>query len=166
MSGIPSGPVTLDVALLDAAGKAQFTGRGSAQVQKGQTASAVVYVSPTPGAGSLEIVIQPDSPSSEVLPPCLSGGYCTLLPLDDARVQKAAAFAARKIKPTGNFTHKVTKAAEAASPGLNIALSLDLMSGNVTNHYLVIVSEDVKGNMTLVESTSVGSSTSPSTGTK
>lgn len=59
VSDIPAGPVEIKIDMLDKDNKVLFVGRGDAQVQKGATATAIVYVSPTAVQGSVSISILP-----------------------------------------------------------------------------------------------------------
>jgi len=159
VSDVPTGYVSIEIDLLDASGQALFTGSGYAQVQKGQTASAVVYVSPTPGKGNLSIIIRSDDEETRtpVEPLPIVGGY-KMVAKSDAGIQKAATFALTKIKPDGKFTLKaVTQAAVQLVAGVNMAFSMDIQAGLVTETYQVIVYQALDGKMTLTEATLTGS---------
>lgn len=164
MSDIPTGPITVRVRLLDKAGNAQFIGWGSAQVVKGQTAATVVHVSPTPGTGSVDIIIQPENPifypTPEPMP--IPGGY-QVIANTDSRVQAAAKFAMGKIKPAGGYTVKfVSQAAMQVVAGLNIAFVMEIASGSTTESYAVLVYQALDGTMTLVRNQALGASTAGS----
>lgn len=58
VTDIPAGPVMIKVDMLDKDNKSLFVGTGHTQVQKGDRAAAIVYVSPTAGKGGINIRIQ------------------------------------------------------------------------------------------------------------
>jgi hypothetical protein len=164
ISDIQTGPITVRVRLLDRAGKAQFIGWGSAQVVKGQTAATVVHVSPTPGTGSVDIIIQPENPifypSPEPLP--IPGGY-QVIANTDSRVQAAARFAMGQIKPAGGYTVKfVSQAAMQVVQGLNLAFVMEIVSGSTSESYAVLVYQALDGTMTLVRNQALGASSAGS----
>jgi hypothetical protein len=164
MSDIPTGPITVRVRLLDKVGNAQFIGWGSAQVVKGQTAATVVSVSPTPGTGSVDIIIQPENPifypSPESMP--MPGGY-QVIASTDSRVQAAAKFAMGKIKLAGGYTLKyVSQAALQVVAGLNLAFVMEIAYGSTTESFAVLVYQALDGTMTLVRKQALGASSAGS----
>lgn len=153
IGSVPAGPVEILITLLDHEKKSLYEGYGTSAIKTNQTASAVVYVVPTPfGRGGLGIDIKPAEGAENTAPETpILGGYQPVSNQDPG-VLKAAAFALGKIKPAGDYKLLgVTNAASQVVAGTNIAFTMNISSGSHSESHFVIVFLSLDDSMTLRE---------------
>jgi hypothetical protein len=152
LGDLPAGQVDIKISLLNESRVSLFTGKGSATIEAQKTAVADIYVSPTQQTGNLEIVIKPNvSPDVLCSNGSTPGGYQPVSS-SDPRIQKAAAFALKTIKPSGGYNLiSVSNACYQVVAGTNYAFSMQIGSTPYLESHKVIVFEALNGLMTLIK---------------